>query len=1560
MSTKKAIKSIKAHIQAKDYEAALYESTELLKSIGDSSPTDAAQVLVFRGLSLAYLKRLEEAEKSYLHAYRLDRSNLLVSHGIVKLYTEGQSWDKLGQFLESEVQATYDDGNGEKCAKVLQDLLSNRQTHGTQDELYRTFDLLLPSSPLVPLLQSLTPPSDTYTPLATPTYPPPIPNAPLPPLPSPLPHPIHLAGSLPLLLHVLIHAEAAIHSKIDSLVAAGRKRLGAGPEKEVRKKVDREVLGGDGMKLVELYKEVSGHPQAEEKVMREADLREFEYWKRLVACLGQEGKPKSPTKPPVSLPTKPSTGLDIPTPELFQPKTYETPSKESALARVNDLANGFVLLNIGGKEAEEGWAWVLEGKDEPTLFYDLELLHKYAKAFPDSRMTDFIDDYCRWFKLPLPEPEEEDAPAASDAGAEPSAAGGEAKKPAAKRYRGKKKGGHNARERRKARRAAGKEGLLAEDLDQEERDELVSGMTKLLDQLPRSIFAHRVVAAISLQEEDWANTVTIAEKGRQLVKELEAERGTLLPNVRASLDTILGTALVSYFPPKNHPRATKLLNSVLKDSPSYAARFARARIYQAAGKWAEARMHFQILLDEGGDDKEMVNAREEVGWCLVNEGKLEEGRDILEGIVEVRDGKEGRERENEAAERARAWWRLGRTEWMIGDDESRQHAEDWFMASIRALPTFAPSYTALGECYSNSTPPDTDRALKCFQKAFELDPTEAEAAHKLAIGYADEDEWALVRSIAVRVMEGEGGLEGVAGGEAMNPKGRFAPQNGWAWKAIGSTEVHYKNYAKAAQAFQIALRADENDVSTHIMLGESYVKCGRHIAGLKALEHALTLDPTSWRALYDIGDTHAQLGAFDKAIEAYERVLQLRGEGEVGVLAALGEANLALGRQTAAGGFRERSRGAFHRAIALATKVLVAGEGHRPWAWKLVGDAAFELANQESSLEEAQDSLAAVQPALQHLVQDDTDRRSAVPGLGHGANLLQAPCSVTYTLRTAVFAYAYRAHLLKNEPRVSDPALFDYAAALHALASRLEDGGEEKTACLKGAIGAVRAALERDAGDERLWNALGVFCAGAGRQVAQHAFVVSLELYAKDPIVWVNLGYLYLRLEDDELASQCFLKAQIIDPDYAQAWYGQGLLADRNGDKEQAKALFSHSVTLSAQSLLEADLALAAATFTRFLTPDSTIDPGILHQPAFALKHYTHQRPRDFTALHLYALISERLGLIAEAVSALERASAVLEDEFEHTESVDVEARYAVALCNLGRVRLAAGDYPAALEALGNCWELIAPSQDPSMAALRPQCRLLQGLAHYWSGEIDESLEAFQASLDEAGKSGVAGVKDEVAVLLSRTLWGLGGEDAKETAKSNLMECLSQEKPPLKIISTLAAIAVISHDADLTEAAMSELLTRPDIERASDPSGQADLVLYLHALADGRAEDAYHVLEDGVAARGGAAARNRLAEALIQAGKSKDAIGVLGKADPQEVVEVEVRAEGERLRGVAEVLEGDEEGVKRVQRGVMLAPWLEEGWEALAWGRKIVAEAEVEGGEVEQKGPEEGAEVEGA
>jgi superkiller protein 3 len=55
-----------------------------------------------------------------------------------------------------------------------------------------------------------------------------------------------------------------------------------------------------------------------------------------------------------------------PTP-LFDQPTRPRPTKGEALKRADGLADGFILLDLTGAGVEDGWHWVIDGKDEPTI-----------------------------------------------------------------------------------------------------------------------------------------------------------------------------------------------------------------------------------------------------------------------------------------------------------------------------------------------------------------------------------------------------------------------------------------------------------------------------------------------------------------------------------------------------------------------------------------------------------------------------------------------------------------------------------------------------------------------------------------------------------------------------------------------------------------------------------------------------------------------------------------------------------------------------------------------------------------------------------------------------------------------------------------------------------------------------------------------------------------------------------------------------------------------------------------------------------------------------------------
>lgn len=80
--------------------------------------------------------------------------------------------------------------------------------------------------------------------------------------------------------------QVIVHTTTEAQVKAGRQRIGSGTEKEVRKRVESEILGGPiGMEMVELLREVSSHPNVEEAIRRDVEVREFNFWRKLVGLL---------------------------------------------------------------------------------------------------------------------------------------------------------------------------------------------------------------------------------------------------------------------------------------------------------------------------------------------------------------------------------------------------------------------------------------------------------------------------------------------------------------------------------------------------------------------------------------------------------------------------------------------------------------------------------------------------------------------------------------------------------------------------------------------------------------------------------------------------------------------------------------------------------------------------------------------------------------------------------------------------------------------------------------------------------------------------------------------------------------------------------------------------------------------------------------------------------------------------------------------------------------------------------------------------------------------------
>ena len=88
----------------------------------------------------------------------------------------------------------------------------------------------------------------------------------------------------------------------------------------------------------------------------------------------------------------------------------------------------------------------------------------------------------------------------------------------------------------------------------------------------------------------------------------------------------------------------------------------------------------------------------------------------------------------------------------LDSEESRTEAYTAFVTCLKYNQNYAPAYTSLGFFYADVAN-DPTRAYKCFQRAFELDAGEVDAAERLAQDFADTRQWELVEVVARRVLQ---------------------------------------------------------------------------------------------------------------------------------------------------------------------------------------------------------------------------------------------------------------------------------------------------------------------------------------------------------------------------------------------------------------------------------------------------------------------------------------------------------------------------------------------------------------------------------------------------------------------------------------------------------------------------------------------------------------------------------------------------------------------------------------------------------------------------------------
>ena len=936
----------------------------------------------------------------------------------------------------------------------------------------------------------------------------------------------------------------------------------------------------------------------------------------------------------------------------------------------------------------------------------------------------------------------------------------------------------------------------------------------------KSVLGHRLVGQYYGHLDEYESATVTSNAGLKCLDSFSDISGYTMIQSRDAINNNLATALIHYQAPRHHAEARVIFENILKREPdNVTALFGIGLIFEEQENFNEAISFFEQVLGKTQDPK----IKAEAAWCKSLGGAHESALDELQAALSEMSGDDGRTR----SLRSQTLYRIGVCLWVL--DPSRAARKDrkrsyaYFLASVQADMNFAPSYTSLGLYYADYGK-DTRRAIKCFHKAFELSPLEVEAAYRLAQSFSLSGEWDLVEVVAQRVIEL---------GNVRPPPGSKKKAIAWPFAALGVVQLNNQDYGSSIVSFQSALRIAANDYYCWVGLGESYHYSGRYVAAEKAFEHAQSLEDTSlsdssWFTQYMLANVKREVGEYEEAVAGYSKVLEMRPT-EFGVSITLLQTLVESAWRNVELGFFGRASEKAKEAIRVAELVAdIRTDAFN--LWKAVGDACsiFDFV-QGHELELQAESL--IRLLSNKCEVSDIRILSELDGMDESS--LRNPKD---TEVETVYPLSMRASLLAQKRTV--------AAAAHDIHARsaawynlgwteyrsylwtCAQGTDPNTDFLRAAIQCFKSAIEIEAKNAEFWNALGVVTSDLSPKVSQHAFVRSLYINDKNARTWTNLGALYMLQNDVEMAREAFTRAQSADPAYANAWLGQGLLASNSSHETEARELFVHAYEISDNSSILIKSGYAISMFDH--AGRAKVEKSELLQSLLSLHQIKVQLPSLLIYRHLSALLAERIGNYQDSSETLESICSKLESQYEESESSLLLRKFAQAKADLARVQLAKGDFDIAVENSITALDIIADEADSGdYEFLRLSAYMTAGLAYFFQGSIDESIDMFKSALKQTNAD------PDIVCLLSQVLWAQKGDGEREVARDQLMDCVERHPDHVDATTLLACIAALNDDDETLEAVVPDL----DALYASDSvnaTGRCKIARLIASIASAR------------------------------------------------------------------------------------------------------------------------------
>ncbi|KAK8471871.1 hypothetical protein PHAVU_002G054600 [Phaseolus vulgaris] len=412
--------------------------------------------------------------------------------------------------------------------------------------------------------------------------------------------------------------------------------------------------------------------------------------------------------------------------------------------------------------------------------------------------------------------------------------------------------------------------------------------------------------------------------------------------------------------------------------------------------------------------------------------------------------------------------------------EAKEKAAQHFLQSAKLNPKNGISFKYLGHYYA-SISLDTQRAIRCYQRAVVLNPDDSESGEALC-NLLDQ--------------EGKDSLEVVVCREASE----MSPRAFWAFRRLGFLQVHKKKWCEAVQSLQHALRG-------YPTCANLWERLGRFTAAIKSYGRAIELDDTMVFALVESGNISMTLGSFSKGVEQFRQALEISPQ------CVPAQYGLALG------------------LLGLAKDCI--NQGAYRWGASLLEEAS-EVARESACffrnfsciwklLADIQLAYARCYPWIDDVLELESNKEAFSASI----NSWRRTCF--FAARHAKFSYQRALHLSPWQANI-----YADIAVTSDLITSLDKNYKQDINARQMAEKMSMGALLLESDNYEFWLALG--CLSDHNALNQHALIRALQLNVSLAVAWGYLGKLYRKVDEKHLARQMFDRARSIDPGLALPW----------------------------------------------------------------------------------------------------------------------------------------------------------------------------------------------------------------------------------------------------------------------------------------------------------------------------------------------------------------------------------------------------------------------------------------